>query len=419
MNASWQIDHQCPQCGGPVTLDETDRRFACPYCRVNFSLLANGVQQYYLPPAEEDLDDKLYYAPYWRFRGTIHSCLAYEITHQLLDATVLALDLGPMPPSLGFRPQVFKLRFVNPSAPGRFFTPQLKKEDALVQMEERLRKVESPGFRPGDTLFHRSFFGENVSLIYAPFRLTEKKALFDAVTHKYLGVEPDSFTAAPPPWLDKNKSFVSFIPALCPHCGWDLAGPKDAVVLVCSNCRTASAAAPQGLVPIKCSAWPEEGSADAYLPFWRLTADARGLPLKTFADLIKATNLPKVPRSDSAAKPLYFWTPAFKAHARLFLRLARNATASQPQGPLVAPPPEKPLLPVTVPAKDVAPGLKTLLADLSNAKSSLFPKLPQIDLTVTQARLVYFPFRLVGPDLTSERMHISLNQEIVGFSQTG
>ncbi|MGD9137268.1 MAG: hypothetical protein PVH42_10930, partial [Desulfobacterales bacterium] len=29
------IEYQCPQCGAPATIEETDRLFTCQFCRVN------------------------------------------------------------------------------------------------------------------------------------------------------------------------------------------------------------------------------------------------------------------------------------------------------------------------------------------------------------------------------------------------
>ena len=47
----WQIEQGCPQCGAPVTLDETDRLLACPFCRTRLYLVPEGHFRYHIPPA--------------------------------------------------------------------------------------------------------------------------------------------------------------------------------------------------------------------------------------------------------------------------------------------------------------------------------------------------------------------------------
>ena len=40
---SVQIEQSCPQCGAPANLEETDRLFACPFCRVTSLLLTRDL----------------------------------------------------------------------------------------------------------------------------------------------------------------------------------------------------------------------------------------------------------------------------------------------------------------------------------------------------------------------------------------
>ena len=50
------LSHQCPQCGAPVELDETDRIFACPSCQVRLFIHAGGPLRYYLKPGDDVQD---------------------------------------------------------------------------------------------------------------------------------------------------------------------------------------------------------------------------------------------------------------------------------------------------------------------------------------------------------------------------
>ena len=63
------IDHQCPQCGAPATLEETERLFTCPFCRVKSYLVTRDYFRYMLPHAAP-AGKSLVFLPYWRFKGS-------------------------------------------------------------------------------------------------------------------------------------------------------------------------------------------------------------------------------------------------------------------------------------------------------------------------------------------------------------
>jgi DNA-directed RNA polymerase subunit RPC12/RpoP len=167
MDNHWQIEHNCPQCGAPVTLDETDRIFACPFCRTRLYLTVKDFFRYHIPPAEI-LDGDLLYLPYWRLRGSLFSVAGIDVLHRFVDTNAVAVSHPGLPYSLGLRPQVLKIRFVMPSTPGRFIEPKLSAEQAF-------RAV-----LPFDGAFYQNFIGEAVSLIYAPLYL-RGNMLVDAV----------------------------------------------------------------------------------------------------------------------------------------------------------------------------------------------------------------------------------------------
>jgi len=78
------ITHQCLQCGAPVELQETDRIFACPFCRVRLFIHADGPFRYHLKPRFEH-PGELVYAPYWRFRGNAFVLRPVDMRHKILD----------------------------------------------------------------------------------------------------------------------------------------------------------------------------------------------------------------------------------------------------------------------------------------------------------------------------------------------
>ncbi|MDD4072471.1 MAG: hypothetical protein PHY78_08930, partial [Desulfobacterales bacterium] len=111
-NFNFHIRHQCPQCGAPAVLEETDRLFTCGYCRVTSYLLQNGVFRYILPAAATAETEALFYAPYWRFKGVFYSWVpGDEIQHRFMDISHLAIKSDHLPISLGFRSQALKLTF--------------------------------------------------------------------------------------------------------------------------------------------------------------------------------------------------------------------------------------------------------------------------------------------------------------------
>ena len=67
---NWQIEHNCPQCGAPVILDETDRLLTCPYCRTRLYLATTGYFQYHLPSAGGNLQRSHIY-PLLAIKGSL------------------------------------------------------------------------------------------------------------------------------------------------------------------------------------------------------------------------------------------------------------------------------------------------------------------------------------------------------------
>ena len=241
MSQAWRVKHDCPQCGAPVVLDETDHMLACSYCRVFFYMVSKEAHRYYLPPPE-DVPEPVFYIPYWRFKGVVYTIVPYQIKDLILDATLRAADLQPAPITLGLRPQVLELKFLMPQTKGKFFDPEMDFEKALGHMHSRRGLVGK--INADQPLLHNTFFGESISLIYAPYYLADGR-LHDAVLKKPIGeyLGPDPETATPAAKVDWR---VKFLPAICPHCGWDVKGDKNSLVQVCKKLRHRRVFGPQG-----------------------------------------------------------------------------------------------------------------------------------------------------------------------------
>ncbi|MCK7511673.1 MAG: hypothetical protein MZV70_51585 [Desulfobacterales bacterium] len=75
----------------------------------------------------------------------------------------------------------------------------------------------------------------------------------------------------------------------------------------------------------------EPADAGVYFPFWQITCDLSAIDLKSYADLARIANLPKVVDRTAGLKEFRFWTPAFKVRAQVFMRLAESLTLLQAQ----------------------------------------------------------------------------------------
>ena len=361
-DSRWEIDHQCPQCGAPVVLDETDRILACPYCRTKLYLIQEDGFRYFIPPGKEIAGRKMYYLPYWRVKGS-HFCFRdQQVQFRFIDVSRKALPIPMIPQSLGLRPQAMKLRFLTPETQGIFLAPQEKALDSMLSSEE------------STAVSKADFIGEIISLIYTPVYL-EAQTLYDAVTNRPLTNmnHPDLLNNLKR--MDPVKSAkIRFLPTLCPQCGWNLEGEKDALSLGCNNCHTLWQCRQDCLEKLAFTLSASASPADLYLPFWRMKIKAEGFAVDTCADLIRLANLPKVTTPELASTPLYFWSPAFKINPALYLRWTRSMTISQPmvaEDSNTASLPIQSFYPVTLPLSEALEGVRMNIGQLLVDKKKL------------------------------------------------
>lgn len=391
------IEHQCPQCGAPAELEETDRLFRCGYCRVGSYLTVRDHFRYALPHRAPN-GRTLIYFPYWRFKGMLFSCLKNKIANRFVDVSHQAVPSMNFPVSVGFRSQTQKLHFAGARQEGVFIKPHVDSDRFLEDMAQR----HSAGLpRP---ILHQAQIGETVSVLYAPFY--RNGDLMDAILNEPLAIGgKDDLEAIltreePPDWP------LHFLPTLCPQCGWDLEGERDALVLNCDNCHTAWQARGTRLEQIKTAHESRKGDAAArYMPFWRISADVSHIQLETYADLVKAANLPKAPRPEWHQVPFMFWSPAFKVRPQNLLTLANHVTLNQPQVSLDAGQPRGRLQAVTMPLTEAVQTLKLLVAAFLRPRERMAEVLPDLEIAARKALLVYLPFR-EGPH---EYVHEGLN----------
>jgi predicted RNA-binding Zn-ribbon protein involved in translation (DUF1610 family) len=402
------IEHQCPQCGAPAILEETDRLFACQYCRVNSYLMADDFFRYLLPHSPGQ-NKNIVYFPYWRFKGMLFFCGPSGIQNRFVDVSHQAIDAPIFPISVGVRSQAMKLRFATADMDARFLKPRQSFDKFLNTFPERFGKsLPKP-------ILHQSNIGETLSLIYSPFYLTDK--LHDAILDKPVSVklpedfDIDDFSGDRPQW---NIRFVS---TLCPNCGWNLEGERDALVLVCKNCHSTWYPAGKKLKHLKFAQFPGKKDSTIYLPFWCIKADISGINLDSYADLIAVANLPKVVQSGWNDIPFRFWIPAFKVRPKIFLHLATHTTLSQPHEKLISELPDSRIYPITLPIEEAVESLKLTLADFMKPRRTIMERLREIQIDAKNFTLIFMPFNEGHHEFIQADFHLTINKTVLKLSK--
>lgn len=401
------IDHQCPQCGAPITLEETERLFTCPFCRVKSYLVTRDYFRYMLPHAAP-AGKSLVFLPYWRFKGSFFVSLPGGIKSRIVDVSQQAAPSPLFPVSLGLRSQTLKLRFVSPENEGVFVKPKVSSKDLLRLAEETLTSSTR------EPMFAKSFIGETLSQIYSPFYVTEK--VFDAVLNRPVspalaeGFDISAMEGGKPDWR------IEFIPTLCPNCGWDLQGEKTALALSCKNCNSLWMNKGKGFAKLEYGLFPSETPDSVYFPFYKIRADVSGITLSSYADLVKTANMAKVVQEGWEEKPFRFWTPAFKIRPQDFLFFSRNLTLSQPPKEYVTQLPRGEVLPVTLPVQDAVESLKINLASFIKPPKML-QVLDTVEIKAKSLVLVYIPFQRSGNELFQPAFNLRTNKTLLQYAK--
>jgi DNA-directed RNA polymerase subunit RPC12/RpoP len=403
---SFQIEHQCPQCGAPANLEETDRLFACPFCRVKSFLLTRDYFRYVLP-AKNASGKNLVYFPYWRFKGLLLFSLPAGNDHKFIDVNQRAADAPGMPLTLGLRAQTMKLKFAAPDMEGRFIPPARSFSEIFGAFQKRF-SLALP--KP---LLYCAHLGESIGLLYSPFYA--KGQLYDAVLDTPVGKLPEGFPGDSGKG-GKTEWGVNFVPALCPDCGWDLEGCRDALVLHCRNCKTSWYPSNEKLTRVESFAFSDADQTAHHLPFWQITSTISEIALKTHADLVKVANLPMVVQKSFEDREFRFWVPAFKLRAQAFLRLAESLTLIQAQDMVEPSLPAGRHHPVTLAVEEACESLKVVLAGFLKPRRKVADLLSHISIHPTHFRLAYLPFLEDQHDLLQPQTQVAVNKNLLSLS---
>jgi len=389
-------------------MDETDRLFACEFCRVKSYLVAEDVFRYMLP-GNPPQSKNLIYFPYWRFKGMWFACDSNGVQHKFVDVSHQAVASPLFPASLGLRSQALKLKFVTPETAGRFLQPTQSFAQAAQNFENQLGKTSA---RPA--LYH-AHIGETISLIYAPFYLENR--IYDAVLNRPTTAaltedfDIDQLPAESPNWR------IHFISTLCPSCGWDLEGKRDSLLLLCKNCVSAWYPVGKKLKKIRFGKYLASDSAAIYLPFWRIRPEISGINLDNYVDLIKMANIPKVIQPGWEDIGFRFWVPAFKVRPRIFLQLSKNMTLSQLHHELNEELPDHRHHPITLPITEAIESLKVNIASFIKPKNMLIEIFNEIGITIKSFVLVYVPFLEKHHEFIQPDLQFAINKNILALSE--
>lgn len=405
------IEQECPQCGAPLTVTETDRLLECPFCDTKNYLFTPNYFRYILP--HKASDKELIYVPYLRFRGSVFFCSEKKTGHRIIDITQAGTRMKGIPASLGLRPQAMKARFAMDNTPGKYLKFTLKAVDILT----KAAKLSSGS--QADEILHRAFIGETMSIMYLPVYL-ENNRLFDAVLNRPIAEFREEQEDLEKLMVNKFPKTISFLPTLCPQCGWSLNGERDSIILTCDNCATAWEARGGKFSQINIITAGERETGDSdivYLPFWKITAKTKGVNIESFADFINITNQPVVTGEEHKGAPMSYWSPAFKIRPKLFLNLSRQFTVVQGEFVEAETTPDKNIFPITLPLSEAVQSLKMILVSSTITKKNIMPYLPEISFEIKDKTLVYLPFRETRYDMIQDDLGISVNKQSLEFGR--
>jgi hypothetical protein len=324
------------------------------------------------------------------------------VKDHIVDISQQAVTSRHFPYSVGFRSQTLKLQFVTPDTEGHFVKPVHPLAEVKAAVTRRyVHNLPTPPLQ-------ETVVGETASLIYSPYYVDG--AIYDAIANEPLSTAPAEDFAVENLSGGKPDGAIHFIPTLCPHCGWDLEGERDSLVLHCKNCTAVWNPEKEGLKPLAAAHVPDQDDRAVYVPVWRITADVKGVALNNYADLVRLANLPKAAESDSEERPFYFWVMAFKVRPHTFLTISKRLTGAQIHDDLVEKLPNGRLLPVNVPPAQAAELLKLILCELTTPRAALHKILGELEVNPHKARLVYIPFRDNTHELVQEPLELALDK---------
>lgn len=410
------VQQPCPTCGAEILLQEDDRIVQCEYCDVHNYMVHRQLPRFLLParlPSHVSRE-RLFYAPYLRFKGTIFYCQKNKVHNKIIDTTRIGFSTRNLPVSLGLRPQAMNVRQVTGDVGGLFVRQSIKARTIFTDAAKLSVLFTKDKKNP---VIHRAFIGETVSRVYLPLYVYHGN-LYDGVNHSKIGPSSlmDSFAAttvsASPEWEP------AFLSTICPACGATMKGSRDSLVMTCKNCETLWQEREGVFRQLDFGVVESTTGDGVYLPFWHIEPEVAGCALSTLADFLELTNQPVVVRKAHRDKKLAFIVPAFKVNPNTFLNSSKNFTSVQLAFNRMTAKPVADSYPVTLPHKEAVQALKVVLAGAAVSPKKVFGVLEKLDFRVTAQQLLYLPFQWVGHDVRQEQTGFSFSSASLRFGRS-
>lgn len=382
--ADYELIYNCPGCGKPSKTPEGALTNQCEYCNLVVRLGAPGrVLKYFYPSRIDEYGArmaadrylkqnglpltsniakaKMYYLPFYRFRGIALdyikpsekiSALGIDPAMQVptakvepklkvkdFDVTIpgtSSADFGLV--SLGIRPQTVPLYgFSREEIPSE--TVVVKSDITPTVAEEQALQM-----RDSNTLLYNkkeadisAMIGERISAIYFPIWAlwyevkNEKKTVFvDALAKRgYYQIE-GFYEYSGDVCSGKNSHFIKPLRHQCPNCGDDLTEDHFSLFYPCKNCGRYFTLDNSG-------GYEQTGisSADAEVvaPFWRFPLAIEGKRnFKTVAEFSRLLGSEiALLRKEKKNNQFYLYSPAFKSSdVRSWFKKAYTMLVTQP-----------------------------------------------------------------------------------------
>ncbi|HEC67769.1 MAG TPA: hypothetical protein ENI35_03015 [Candidatus Desulfofervidus auxilii] len=435
----WHIQTNCPQCGAPVCLKETQRVLNCEYCKTRLYLFSQPFFCYMFSP--KDPEAQVLFIPFWRIKGITFSLkMPPKIEAKIIDKTLMAIDIPLAFTSLGVRPQAVNLEFANVEKRGIFLSPQMGFKEVFHKLKEKPTDKDGVPEKIynintfGDKIFHyiqrkinknikkgmkeasvkivfSDFLGEAVSLIYFPLIIeknNQRVILKDGLSGQNIGnLTKEGLNCLKKKRISKLPT-LQFLPLICPQCGWDMPCNDEAWAVFCHHCGQGWYVSQNKFKKLDYKTAKTEQEV-FYLPFWRINATVPDFSLYTQADLIRFSNLPKIIKDHHKKSPFHIYVPAFKINPRQFLHMAKSITLAQPDYSYLHQPVSN-AHHVLLPPTEALNSVKLVIASIGTLKKHFFPKLPRIKPKIDKITLVFLPFTQKGIDLVLlyQAMNISI-----------
>jgi hypothetical protein len=163
---------------------------------------------------------------------------------------------------------------------------------------------------------------------------------------------------------------------------------------------------------------PAWGDGITHLPFWKMKVNVEGIPLRSYADLLRTANAPIVTKGAWEKEDACFWAPAFKVTPEVFLRLAHGLTLFHFEEEIEKRLPEESLSPVTLPSGEAVESIKVTLARVAAEKRFILPRLEEIVVRLLEHSLVYLPFSSAGIEFIQLQTQCCIQKSHLRFGRS-